>query len=240
MRDVCAVLPLCACFLFIVLCRRTPTLKNLGKRYEWFRLQYDTVFDAHACYHMELMWVAATGLCLSGFGRDIPCISHHLLLVTGTLIEDWVQNFKRKGKQYGFHIVQIPTAQPLRTADSFHTTLSIALPRLASGGVCEAARTAAQQYLLQHCGFVPDSRQSRSCLCFALCFCVCGGLTFSISLSFSFFFFLFGCSFRRQYMHYTGASLVRTVTDGFVWVNNQLISANPVRSACHMAAAPTY
>ena len=58
-------------------------------RHEWLLLEYDSCYNPETCFHMEIHWLAATGL--------------H--------IEEWVLTLKRKAKFSDFNLVQVPTNQ---------------------------------------------------------------------------------------------------------------------------------
>lgn len=117
-----------------------------SRRYEWFQFEYDTVFNPHSVYHMEIKWLVATGM--------------HL--------EAWIKNFIKKAEtRFGLQIVKIPTNQPLRSADSFHVPVPLPIPN-------PHVLRLLEEYLLTECGFVVDSElrgSVRSC-CVAACACL--------------------------------------------------------------------
>lgn len=99
-------------------------------RYESFQFQYDSVYNPHAVYHMELKWLVATGM--------------HL--------ENWLKNFCKKAEmRFGLAVVKIPTSQAgLRTADSFHEPVRLEVPEPAVARMVE-------EFVVAQCGFVVDS-----------------------------------------------------------------------------------
>ena len=106
------------------------SVHHKSSRFEWFQLQYDSVFNPHAVYHLEIKWLVATGM--------------HL--------ESWLKNFLRKAEtRFGIQVVKIPTNQPsIRTADSFHVPVPLHCPDPALARMVD-------EFLVGQGGFVMDS-----------------------------------------------------------------------------------
>ena len=67
-------------------------------RHEWFLLQYDTVFDSRACFHLEAQWLVATGL----------------------QMQRWLAEARQKAKDCGLSFIQIPADQVLPSSTMRH------------------------------------------------------------------------------------------------------------------------
>jgi len=93
-------------------------------------VQYDTEYDPETCWHIEVQWVAAAG--------------HN--------VGSWVDAMRRKFRNSPyFNMIQIPTAQPSKTADAFHPPILLQLP-------VPALNRIAQRYLMHHDFWLDSSR----------------------------------------------------------------------------------
>ena len=204
------------------MCSKTASAADPSSRYEWFQFQYDTVFNPHAVYHMEIKWLVATGM--------------HL--------ESWLKNLMRKAEtRFGKQIVKIPTNQPLKTADSFHVPVPL---HINNPHVIRAM----EEFIIGQCGFVMDSELQGSDTTTptnaranergtqrtlgasfhpSFVHSCCRTLTLIARVAFSIVCYVVsGC---RQYVHESGMCALRKLPSGLVWINNHLPSATQHRKA---------
>jgi Vacuolar membrane-associated protein Iml1, N-terminal domain/IML1 N-terminal double psi beta barrel domain len=138
--------------------------KTSTRSFEWIVLEYDQTFDPSVCYHIEVQWLAASGVAVA----------------------NWIKNKLRQNVQrFGFTAThQVPTTQPLRTSDPFHLTYHSPLHP-------SCFRLIEVHLLSPRFSFVLDDVSS----------------------------------INRQYLHRSGMAMVRVVSDGLLWINNNLTSA---------------
>lgn len=63
--------------------------KKTERRYEWFILQYDQIYDPTCAYHLEIQW----------------------MICTAPFIEEFVKTMQRRAEKAGLWMVQVPSDQ---------------------------------------------------------------------------------------------------------------------------------
>jgi hypothetical protein len=113
------------------MCSKAGAFGSEIRRFEWLSLQYSRVYSPHRAYHMEVKWLVATGM--------------H--------VEAWIKSFIKKAEtRFGLQIVKIPTHQPVRSSDSFHTPVPLPVRN-------PHVLRLLEEFIIAHCGFVMDEER---------------------------------------------------------------------------------
>jgi hypothetical protein len=179
-----------------------PAQPNSSKsaRFEWLLFEYDLVYDSHAAFHIEIKWLAASGI----------------------NIDNYIKNLMRKAERSGFQLIKIPTNQPLKSADAFHNNLFISLGDAALRQHAVNYAMEELQFMLDSVYQAPDSNGTVNNAALIdendLNNAADGLDDAEIELNAA----DLPCV---QLIHPSAICLLRCLNNGFVWVNNHLLTA---------------